>query len=76
MKAKDVLKRLIILCDKGVLSNADMDKVLNGMTITNNMVVIGVYCNGMLVTPEGKVVTLSVDKIGSVAWDVSIREKP
>lgn len=76
MKAKDVLKRLVILCDKGALSNADMDKVLNGMSITSNSVVIGTYRNGMLVTPEGKVVTLSVDKIGSVAWDVSIRKKP
>ena len=76
MKAKDVLKRLVVLCDKGALSNANMDKVFNGMSIISNGEVIGKYRNGMLVTLKGAVKSLSVDKIDAVSWpDVDIKKQ-
>lgn len=75
MKAKDVLKRLVVLCDRGKITNEAMNKVLNGMVITSSGRIIGKYKDGMLVTPEGLVKTLSADKIESVDWDASIPKK-
>jgi hypothetical protein len=74
MKAKDVLKRLVVLCDKGKVTNAQMNGVFNGMSLVSGGKVLGVYRNGLLVGTDGKVRSLSVDKIDGVIWDAVIKK--
>lgn len=62
-KAKDVLKRLVVLLDNGRVKEADVQAVLNGALING----MGVYCDGDIVR-DGRRKPLNADAINSIAW--------
>lgn len=63
-RAKDVLKRLLNLADRGKLGDADINAILNGMLINSTHT----YKDGLLVAGDGGVTTCDPLRIDTVAW--------